>query len=116
MDSPGRLAQLAQDYVLEVPVFQASVNRGYDTAASLSFSIRSGDDFEDIIRAILVDEEALGVPQGIAADNYSVSPIAGRMRRLYERARILAQPTSCASPQPCAGLCRCHWHCRRLGT
>ena len=79
MDSVSKFDALAIDANLAAEVGAAGKTRGYDTPASLWFSVKNPDDQENLIWELLVGVEHLA--DHLNDFNWSSSPEAGRLRR-----------------------------------
>ena len=79
MDSSSKLDALAMEANLAAEVVAALKSRGYDTPASLWYSVKNPDDQENMIWELLVGVENLA--ENLDARNWSSSPDAGRLRR-----------------------------------
>ena len=85
-DSPSKFAALFRDVALDQNIADAIIARGYDTLTSFAFSLQDVPAVEQLISEVLVSREALGAPLHINEDNVHISPLAGKIRRLWDEA------------------------------
>ena len=82
MDDPFIWAQVTTQAQLDDPFVQALGARGYVSVSSSFYALSEPTDMEWVIWELLVSVENLGL--GVLTDeNYSFSPQAGRLRRLW---------------------------------
>ena len=98
MDDPVVWAQTTAQAQIDDPLVEALGARGYTSVSSFFYALSEPNDMEWVIWELLVSVENLG--GGVLTDsNYSFSPQAGRLRRLWAECSSICNGASAPGTQ-----------------